>query len=71
MSMPQKHSAPPNGGAESGSTLSSGDELQAAALLCMATPDPEVMSTPRVSRKNNEPTITVMAATAIGYHKPA
>ena len=40
-------------------------------VFWMATPEPVVMSTPRVSRRNSAPMMTVITATMIGYHSPA
>ena len=40
-------------------------------LFWIATPELVAMSTPRVSRRNNDPTIRVITATPMGYQRPA
>ena len=43
----------------------------AAQVFWIATPELVAMSTPLVSRRNNDPTIRVITATPIGYQRPA
>ena len=45
--------------------------MRAAQVFWIATPELVTILTPLVSRRNSDPTIKVITATPIGYHRPA